>query len=231
VYKRQLERYLVMVNDSNIQPLVLLSKSDLVDTPEMEEKVNEIRALMPDVTVVAFSNETGTGIEEVKQLLISGKTFCFLGSSGVGKTTLLNKLLYEAQYETQTVREKDGRGRHTTTRRELVILENGVMEIDMPGMRELGNFDVDSGIDETFNEITELSRSCRYNNCTHIKEDGCAVLAALKAGEISEERYGNYIKMMKESAYYEMSYLEKRQKDREFGKMCRSVMKDKKKRE
>jgi ribosome biogenesis GTPase len=134
----------------------------------------------------------------------------------------------EALFETQTVREKGGKGRHTTARRQLIILKNSAMVIDTPGMRELGNIAVDSGLSDTFNEIARLAEQCRYNDCTHTMGEGCAVLTALEDRIISKERYQNYIKMKKESAYNEMSYLEKRKKDKEFGKFVKSVMNHKK---
>jgi len=226
---RRLERYLVMTNESNIEPIVLLSKSDLLTPDETEEKIADIHKLMPGIQAVSFSNMDGSGMDKVKEKLISGKTFCLLGSSGVGKSTLLNNLTGIELLETQMVREKDGKGRHTTARRQLIILENGALVIDTPGMRELGNISVESGLSDTFDEITKLSSKCRYNDCTHTVEEDCAVLAAVESGEISKKRYQNYIKMKKESEYNEMSYLEKRQKDRQFGKMCKSVMKHKKK--
>lgn len=148
-----------------------------------------------------------------------------LGSSGVGKTTLLNNLIHQDLYKTQPIREKDDRGKHTTTRRELIILENGSIIIDNPGMRELGIISNESGISSTFGEIEELSVKCRYKDCTHTVEAGCAVLEALKRGEISEERYNNFIKIYKEAQYNEMSYVEKRQKDKKWGKFFNSAMK------
>jgi len=225
---RRLERYLVMINESHIHPIVLLSKSDLLTAEEIEKKCADIHQLMPNIQIVAFSSQNASGLAQIKELLIGGKTYCLLGSSGVGKTTLLNHLIGEALFETQMVREKDRKGRHTTTHRHLIQLKNSAMIIDTPGMRELGNIAVESAIDETFNEIAELSDQCRYNDCTHNHEKGCAVLLALKDGIISEERYQNYLKMNKESVYNEMSYLEKRQKDKQFGKLCKSVMKHKK---
>ncbi|MCL6584622.1 MAG: ribosome small subunit-dependent GTPase A [bacterium] len=224
---RRLERYLVMVNESNIRPVVLF-KSDLLTHEEIEKKKADIQKVIPNIQIVAFSNTNGSGLDRVKELLICGETFCLLGSSGVGKTSLLNSLMGEELFETQTVREKDGRGRHTTTRRQLVILENGAIVIDTPGMRELGIIAAESGLQDTFAEIVELADQCRYNDCTHTLEEGCAVLAAVEEGTISKERYQNYLKMNKESIYNEMSYFEKRQKDKLFGKMCKSIMKHKK---
>ena len=225
---RRLERYLVMVSETNIRPVVLLSKSDLLTPEEIEKKEIDIHTVMPNIQIVAFSNTNDSGLDRVKDLLISGETYCLLGSSGVGKTTLLNNFMNEAIFETQIVSEKDGKGRHTTTRRQLIILENGAMIIDTPGMRELGIIAVESGLSDTFKEIAELLDQCRYNDCTHIMEEGCAVLAALEDGMISKERYQSYLKMNKEALYNEMSYLEKKRRDKQFGKLCKSVMKYKK---
>lgn len=225
---RRLERYLVMVNESDIQPVVLLSKSDLLPVDEIDKKITEIQALIPDIRIVPFSNKDQTGLQHVKELLVPWKTYCLLGSSGVGKTTLINNLQDEVRLKTHSVREKDGKGRHITTRRQLINLKNGAIIIDTPGMRELGNFAVDTGIHSTFDEIAELSNQCRYNDCSHTQEQGCSILAALKDGIISQERYQNFIKLNKESAFYEMSYLEKKRKDKKFGKFVKSVMKEKK---
>jgi ribosome biogenesis GTPase len=222
---RRLERYLVMINESDIDPVVLLSKSDLLTPDEINERKDDIHKLMPDIRIVAFSNKDYSGLDGVKELLIPGRTYCLLGSSGVGKTTLLNNLMDEAILETQAVREKDGKGRHTTARRQLIVLKDGAMVIDTPGMRELGNINVESGLYDTFSEIAALSGRCRYGDCSHTVEEGCAVFAAVEDGIIPEKRYQNYIKMTKESVHNEMSYLEKRQKDKQFGKMVKSVMK------
>ncbi len=224
---RRLERYLVMVYESDIQPVVLLSKRDLLPENLINEKVAEINTLIHGIRVIPFSNLDRSSLKLVKELLVPGKTYCLLGSSGVGKTTLINNLLDEARFQTHSVREKDGKGRHITTRRQLINLNNGAMIIDTPGMRELGNFDVNIGIHNTFDEIADLSNQCRYNDCSHTQEQGCAILAALKDGVISEERYQNYVKLNKESAHYEMSYLEKKRKDKKFGKLVKSVMKNK----
>jgi ribosome biogenesis GTPase len=224
---RRLERYLVMINESNITPVIFLSKSDLTSVDEIEKKKNDIYKIIPDIKIIAFSNNNVTDIENIKVHLTPFHTFCLLGSSGVGKTTLLNNLIHQDLYKTQPIREKDDRGRHTTTRRELIVLENGAILVDNPGMRELGVITTDSGLDETFNEIAELSNQCRYADCTHTVEKGCAVLQAVEQGEISKERYDNYIKIYKESLYHEMSYYEKRQKDKKFGKMIHHYLKNK----
>ena len=224
---RRLERYLIMINEGNITPVIFLSKSDLAGSNEIEKKKNDIYKIVPDIKIEAFSNNKLTVIEDIKTHFITGKTFCLLGSSGVGKTTLLNNMIRKEMFKTQPIREKDGRGKHTTTRRELIVLENGAIIIDNPGMREVGVISTDSGLDDTFNEIAELSAQCRFKDCTHTVEKGCAVLNAVEHGTISKERYNNYLKIYKESQYNEMSYYERRQKDKKFGKFMHNYLKNK----
>jgi len=226
---RRLERYLTMVNESNIQPVILLSKRDLISPENLEKESQAIKNTNPEYQIIAFSNKTGEGLEDIQKLLKRGKTYCLLGSSGVGKTTLINKLIGENLFATDVIREKDGKGRHVTARRHLVILEQGGLIIDTPGMRELGNIGVDTGLCKTFKDIVNLAQDCRFKNCTHVNEPGCAVTEAVTNGELSAKRYQNYLKIRKESEFHEMSYLEKRHKDKKFGKMVKSVMKDKKK--
>lgn len=227
---RRLERYLVMVHEAGITPVVLLSKSDLVTTAEVNDIKEKVVSVAPETTVIAFSNESGENVDVIKNSLLTGHTYCLLGSSGVGKTTLLNNILGGVFFATQAVSNKESKGRHTTTSRELLQLDNGAMLIDTPGMRELGNMSVDVGLDETFSEILTLSQNCKFNNCSHTNEKGCAILAAINDGTLSEDRFENYIKMTKESAFNEMSYSEKRKKDKDFGKLIKSTMKDKNRR-
>jgi ribosome biogenesis GTPase len=226
---RRMERYLAMINEGKIQPLVLLSKSDLASKSQVNEKINEIHQLMPDLNVLAFSNLQKAEFGKIHDIFNPAHTYCFLGSSGVGKTTLLNNLIGKELYQTKPISDKTNKGKHATTSRQLHILKNGAMIVDTPGMRELGNISVESGLEQTFDEITQFTDQCRFSDCTHINEDGCAVLNALKKGDISNERYESFLKMSKESAYYNLSYLEKRQRDKKFGKMVKSVMKHKKK--
>ena len=225
---RRLERYLVMINESSITPIVLLSKADLLSTQKIEEKINSILALIPEMKVIPFSNENGINIDKIKSLLLPRKTYCLLGSSGVGKTTLLNSIMGNSLLATNPVREKDSKGKHTTTSRQLIHLKAGGIMIDSPGMRELGNIAVEAGIDETFSEIIALSNQCKFSDCTHVNETGCAIQNAIKKGTLSKKRFRNYLAMKKESSFNEMSYYEKRQKDKQFGKHIKSVLKNKK---
>jgi ribosome biogenesis GTPase len=228
---QRLERYLIMANESNIKPVILLSKRDLISPEDLEKEILAIKNTDPGYEIIALSNKTGEGLEDIQKLLKRGKTYCLLGSSGVGKTTLINKLLGENIFATDAIREKDGKGRHVTARRQLVILEQGGLIIDTPGMRELGTIGVDTGLGKTFSDIVNLAQNCRFKNCTHMDEPGCAVTGAVKSGELPAKRYQNYIKIRKESKFHEMSYLERRNKDKKFGKMYKSVMKDKKREE
>jgi ribosome biogenesis GTPase / thiamine phosphate phosphatase len=227
---RRMERYLVMINEGNVEPVILLSKSDLVSADEAAEKIAALRSARIDARIMPFSNVTETGLETVKETLQKGKTYCLLGSSGVGKTTLLNHLLGREEFETNPVREKDNRGRHTTSRRQMTLLDNGALLVDTPGMRELGLMGVEASIDDSFSDIHELSKECRFKDCSHSVEVGCAILAAIKTGDLSEVRYQSYMKLVRESQFHEMSYAERRKKDREFGRMINTAMQSLKKR-
>jgi ribosome biogenesis GTPase len=222
---RRLERYLIMVNEASIKPIILLSKRDLISPELLEKEISDIKSMNPDHEIIAFSNKTGEGLDEIQVRLKQGKTYCLLGSSGVGKTTLINRIIGKEIFATNAVREKDGKGRHVTARRQLIILEQGGMIIDTPGMRELGNIGIDKGLRVTFKDIIDLAQSCHFNDCTHMSEPGCAVIEAVEKKELSEKRYQNYLKLRKESEFYEMSYLERRHKDKNFGKMIKKAKK------
>ncbi len=226
---RRLERYLIMVNESHITPIILLSKSDLISADNLEQKISTIKNTNPGCEIIAFSNKTGTGLDEIKRIVKLGQTYCLLGSSGVGKTTLINRLIGENIFATHDVREKDGKGRHVTARRQLIILEQGGLIIDTPGMRELGNIGAQTGLDKTFKDIIDLAQDCHFKDCTHVNEPGCAVRNAVESGKLSEKRYQNYLKTRKESEYYEMSYLERRNKEKKFGKLIKVAKKTMKK--
>ncbi len=226
---RRLERYLVMVNEGHIEPVLLLTKSDLVSPEKLDQRISEVRQANINCKVLPLSNVTGCGVDQVRQLLEPRKTYCLVGSSGVGKTTLLNHIIGRDIFETNTVRASDGKGKHTTAQRQLIVLDQGAMLIDTPGMRELGNIGVSSGLEESFADIWSLSKTCRFTNCTHTQEVGCALLTAIENGTLQADRYQSYLKLMKESEYNELSYVEKRKKDRKFGQFVKTAMKHHKK--
>ena len=226
---KRLERYLVMVRDGGADPCVLLTKTDLVEPEVVTSQMAEIRSVAPTVPILTLSNVTQDGLEQFKQVLQPARTYCFVGSSGVGKSTLINSLLEHELQQTKDV-SATGEGRHTTVRRELIVLDTGALVVDNPGMREFGIVGAETGIQGSFADIVALEAQCRFRNCAHGTELGCAVQGALDSGELSQEHYDNYLKLKDESAFNEMSYVEKRHKDRDFGKYIKSVKKSLKKR-
>ncbi|MBD3344794.1 MAG: ribosome small subunit-dependent GTPase A [Chitinivibrionales bacterium] len=222
-----LDRYFVMLNESGIRPVVVFSKIDLLSPEELEAMNGPLSKLKSEYVLI--STITENGIAELSNSLIPGKTYCLLGQSGVGKTSLLNRLLGTEMLRVSEVREKDGKGRHTTVRRQLIRIDSGSIFIDTPGMRELGNFEIADGIDQTFDEFALYAAKCRFSDCTHTHEQGCAVIEAVKSGTIEESRYRNYLKLKKESVFYEMSYREKRKKEKSFGRMVKNFKKLKRK--
>jgi len=224
----RLERYLNMINEAGIELVILLSKIDLISAEDLKKIISDINKISPISKIIVFSNKTGQGLNEIKNIILPGKTYCLLGSSGVGKTTLLNNLIGEELYATDVV-NKDGKGRHITTRRQLIILKDGGLIIDTPGMRELGNIGVSAGIKETFSDIYNLATECKYKNCTHTVEPGCKILESIQQGLLGEKHYQNFLKLQKESKHYEMTYQEKRKKDHGFGKFVKQAMKNNKK--
>ena len=222
---RRMERYLVMARDGRVEPAILLSKTDLVTDDVVRHRVSDIQRAGIDARVIPLSNVSGSGVAELQHVMTKAKTYCLLGSSGVGKTTLINRLIGREEFATSPVREKDGRGRHTTSRRQLIVLANGSLLIDTPGMRELGVVAAEASIDASFSDIHGLTSNCKFKDCSHTVEEGCALRAAVREGTVSEERYESYMKLTKESQFHAMSYLERRKKDKRFGRMVHSAMK------
>jgi ribosome biogenesis GTPase len=226
---RRLERYVAMVTEGRIKPLFLLSKTDLLNDRDLEHRISEIRQTGIIEDVLPLSSLSESGLDQVRERLERRKTYCLIGSSGVGKTTLLNHLLGQPVFETKEIRQKDGKGRHATSRRQLIVLDNGAMVIDTPGMREMGLIEIGTGMEESFSDILELAEHCHFRNCTHSKETGCSVVQAIESGDLSEERYRSYIKLVKEADYHQRTYVEQRRKDREFGRYVKSVKKNRRK--
>ncbi len=225
----RLERYLTICNSSNVSPIIILSKTDLVNQHQLSEILESIGNRIKDVPIIAISNETLDGYEAIKAIIEKGKTYCMLGSSGVGKSTLLNNLSGKAIMRTDTISESANRGRHITSHRELIVLENGGILVDNPGMREVGIADSTSGLAITFDKIVSLSQYCKFKDCTHTSEVGCSVLDAVEKGEVDRASYENYLKMEREKAHFESTVEERRKKDKEFGKILKNYKKEMKK--
>lgn len=222
----RLERYLTICNTSGVKPVVVLTKTDLIDDSAQNSIIESLKTRISHVPILAISNETRDGYEAVNALIEKGKTYCMLGSSGVGKSSLVNNLLGKTVMRTDAISQSTHKGRHVTTNRELVVLDNGGILIDNPGMREVGIADAGSGLEITFDLIFQLSGNCKFKDCTHTTEVGCAVLEAVENGEIDPASYENYRKMEREKAHFEATIAEKRKREKEFGKIMKNYKKD-----
>ena len=196
---RRVERYLVAAWDSGAIPVVVLTKSDLFD--DIEAAVDSIRDIAAGATIEVISSLSGDGLDALRKWLEPRRTIVLIGSSGVGKSTLVNTLAGSELMVTQEVRADDDKGRHTTTHREIFRLPDGVLLLDTPGMRELGLVEAEEGLEETFDDVEELAAHCRFRDCKHESEPGCAVHEALGAGTLSPARWASYEKLQKEAAF------------------------------
>lgn len=222
----RIERYLTICNSAKVKPIILLTKADLVSDVELTRMIGSVQKRIIKVPVFAISNESQKGIQKLKESIEKGKTYCLLGSSGVGKSTLLNNLLGKSLMKTNTISASSNKGRHVTSHRELQVLEDGGILIDNPGMREVGITDSAGGLEITFETIVELSKDCKFKDCSHTKETGCAVIAAVEKGEIEKSFYDNYLKMEREKEHFESTVVERRKKDKDFGKMLKNYKRD-----
>ncbi len=222
----RLERYLAIIEDSAIRPAVIINKTDLISSEELSSKVAEIQDRLGDVPVISTSTVNSDGLDKLRNHIEKGKTYCFLGSSGVGKSSLINSLLGKDDIKTGDISSYSDRGKHMTTAREMYFLENGGIVIDNPGIREVGMADVSVGVNNVFDEISIFSKNCKYADCTHMHEPDCEVLKALNDGRLDKDRYANYINLKKEIEYFDMSQSEKREKNRNFGKFMKKAKKE-----
>ncbi len=224
----RLERYLTICNASKVEPIIVLSKIDLLSESDLENIVNQTKQRIKDTTIVTVSQHIANGYNSLNQIIQNGITYCLLGSSGVGKSTLLNALSGEQQMKTGEISSSVNKGRHVTSHRELIVLKSGGILIDNPGMREVGIADSTSGLETTFEDIFEYSKNCRYKDCTHMHEEGCAILAAVENGKIDKDSYANFRKMEKEKMHYESDAMERKKKDKDLGKVIKHFKKNRK---
>ncbi|MCW8917944.1 MAG: ribosome small subunit-dependent GTPase A [Gammaproteobacteria bacterium] len=222
----RLERYLALANEADVEAVIVLTKTDCCEN--QESYISRARSLGRMLDVVAVNSLEKSSVDQLIPWCQPGKTVAFLGSSGVGKSTLINTLSGQSVQRTQAIREDDDKGRHTTTGRSLHVLSSGVLLLDTPGMRELQLADCEHGLDETFSEITTLAYKCKFSDCHHQNEPGCAVRKEIEAGKLDERRLDSYLKLMKEQAFNSATLAERRAQDREFGRYVKSVMKSKK---
>lgn len=224
----RIERYLVTAWQSGATPIIILTKSDLCS--DCIEKKMMVEGIAIGVHVIVVSSFTGDGIDELKEIIKPGETVVFLGSSGVGKSSLVNSISGEEIMKVNGIREGDSKGRHTTTHRQLIMLKNGTMIIDTPGMRELEMWAVEEGVDSAFEEINELSNRCKFRDCKHENEQGCAVKIALENGDISQERWKNYLKLKREARFARQKEnsnlrLQQKSKNKAMSKLAKNIKK------
>jgi len=225
----RIERYLALCHNAQVSPIILLNKTDLWETEPLQIQLNLLKHRFPKTRIFAISCKTKAGLRDFIQHLEKGKTYCLLGSSGVGKSSLTNLLLGSKKMETQEIGSTSNRGKHKTTHRQLHVLDQGAILIDNPGIRELCMRDEIIGLDNTFDEIQDFAKQCRFSKCTHIHEVDCGVLTALANGNLSQERYSNYLKLFKEIDFYAATTLERKRNEKDLSRLIR-VNKRKKKR-
>ena len=221
----RLERYLAICYSAKVSPVVVLTKTDLAEERDISGMLAGIRQRTGEIPAIAVSNQTRDGYDALNNLMEKGRTYCLLGSSGVGKSTLLNNLSGRNIMKTNSISQSTNKGRHVTSHRELVILGNGSILIDNPGMREVGLADEEGGLETAFDRIVSLSKSCRYKDCTHTSEAGCSVIEAVERGELDAGAWENYLKLEREKAHYESTVAERRKREKIFGKILKDYKK------
>lgn len=221
----RLERYVALAFEAEVTPVIVLTKADLCEAPD--QYADAARAISDRVPVIVLDARAGEPATKLAEWCRPGRTVAFLGSSGVGKSTLTNALSGTQSIETQPIREDDAKGRHTTTRRQLHVVKGGCAILDTPGMRELQLTDAETGLADVFLDISALATQCRFRDCEHMTEPGCAVLAAVESGSIEQARLARWRKLVAEERHNSASLAEKRSKDKAFGKMVRQIKKEK----
>lgn len=210
---RRLERYFVLCRTSRVEPVLVLTKLDLCSENVIDATRTSIESEFRDIQMVGISVQTGIGLEKLARFLKPGHTIALLGSSGVGKSTLTNQLLQENILETKPVRDSDDKGRHTSTRRHLLLLPNGSLIIDTPGLREVSLMTHETGVTEVFDDIADLTLRCRFSNCCHDTEPGCSIKAAIASGDVSLVRWKSYLKLQRELLFH-MQKAERTERDK-----------------
>lgn len=223
----RIERYLTICAEASIKPILILSKTDLITHEELSEIEAQVSKRANDIPFFSISNTKRSGYDTLEPLIEPGKTYCLLGSSGVGKSSLINNLAREDLMKTGEIGAKNNRGKHVTTHRELTVLASGGILIDNPGMRSLGIADASEGLETTFEEITELARKCRFNDCTHVKEKGCQILKPLKNGSLDKQAYDNFQRLKREATHYQSTVAERRQKGKNLAKHIQEAKRNK----
>jgi ribosome biogenesis GTPase / thiamine phosphate phosphatase len=227
----RLERYLSVCYSAGIEPVLVISKIDLSTENDVAAAIKDLESRDRKIKYMLLSNVTRQGLEQIIDFLQKGKTYCVVGSSGVGKSTLINNLLQKNILKTGQISKSTNKGRHITDHRELFVLDNGGIIIDTPGMRELGMTDNPEGIKTTFQEIYDFSLSCKFPDCKHINETGCAVLKALNEGLIDPDSLENFQRLQKEQQRFQTTIAERHKRDKVFGKIMKNYKKDMKKNE
>ncbi|SEH05236.1 ribosome small subunit-dependent GTPase A [Candidatus Venteria ishoeyi] len=225
----RLERYMTICYSAGIDVTLVLTKLDLISKTDFDDILHQLNERGISISIFPISNVSKQGYSDLMTYMRKGKSYCVIGSSSVGKSTLINNLMGYEHLKTSATSESNLKGRHTTSHRELIVLDNGGILIDTPGMRELGITENPEALSMTFNAISELAQECKFSDCSHTNESGCAILFAVENGDIDSASYDNYMKMQREQEHFQRSVADKRKHDKEFGKMIKSVMKERKK--
>lgn len=219
----RIERYIAIARTGGIEPMIIMTKTDLLTPEERAERIAELQARFEGVAIIPLSTHKKEGVDALLAAIVPGKTYCFVGSSGVGKSSLINALRGDAAVKVAEIGAHSRRGKHTTTARTMYVLEHGGIVIDNPGMREVGVTQVEEGVAELFDDIAALAADCKFADCAHEAEPGCAIRAALESGTIDEARFRQYVALEKEAAFFAMNDQERRVKDRQFGKFIKKA--------